>query len=461
MVKIPFSRKSDRARSSEVSSEQLVNCFMEVEGDDAKGQFPVYAAPGLKPFAEATGKSRCRGQRIWNDKHYAVIGNTLYEIRSGGKLTSKGTVPGSNPVVMDGSENQLVIVTNPHGYVFDGTNVAKIIDDFFVEGGASSVAFLNGKFLFTRPNSGVVFFSSTLDATTYSGLDFFTAESADDNAVAVYVSKLEIFIFGTQSTEIWHNVAGDFPYERLGGAKLEVGLASPHTIVTIDNTMYWLGDDGLVYRLEGFTPVPISNGHVVRSIGQFTSLNLATAFGFDQDAHKFYVLNHPQRTLVYDIGQSIWHGEKSSGLARRRYETCLRAHSRNIVGDILNGKLYELDPDTYDEDGTALEREMISGPVHVNGRRFIVNELFIDFESGVGLASGQGSNPKVMLQWSDDGGKTWSNELWSDLFPIGVYRGRAVWRNLGISRERVFRVRISDPVKLVYIDNEADIEVAA
>lgn len=83
--------------------------------------------------------------------------------------------------------------------------------------------------------------------------------------------------------------------------------------------------------------------------------------------------------------------------------------------------------------------------------------LRLDMEMGVGLATGQGSDPQVMLRYSDDGGHTWSNEKWRSAGKLGEYKRRAVWNALGRSRQRIYELVISDPVKTVII--AADLNV--
>jgi hypothetical protein len=76
----------------------------------------------------------------------------------------------------------------------------------------------------------------------------------------------------------------------------------------------------------------------------------------------------------------------------------------------------------------------------------------LDLETGIGLESGQGVDPQVMLQWSDDGGYTWSNEYWVSAGTMGEQDVRALWYRLGRSRNRLYRVIVSDPVKWAFID---------
>ena len=84
-------------------------------------------------------------------------------------------------------------------------------------------------------------------------------------------------------------------------------------------------------------------------------------------------------------------------------------------------------------------------------KRLFHHELELLMEVGVGLeGSGQGSDPQIMLQFSEDQGRTWSSERWKRLGGRGEYRVEVIWNQLGSSRERVYRVAVSDPVSVVF-----------
>jgi hypothetical protein len=79
-------------------------------------------------------------------------------------------------------------------------------------------------------------------------------------------------------------------------------------------------------------------------------------------------------------------------------------------------------------------------------------------QMGVGLdGSGQGTDPQVMLRWSDDGGHTWSNEHWRSMGRIGETGNRCIWRRLGSTaklRDRVYEFSGTDPVKRAFTGAE-------
>ena len=79
-----------------------------------------------------------------------------------------------------------------------------------------------------------------------------------------------------------------------------------------------------------------------------------------------------------------------------------------------------------------------------------------DLEAGVGLATGQGSNPKAMLEISNDGGHTYGNKRQIDIGKVGEYDKRAKPQRLGQSRKRVWRLTYSEPTAFTILSMEAE-----
>ena len=57
-----------------------------------------------------------------------------------------------------------------------------------------------------------------------------------------------------------------------------------------------------------------------------------------------------------------------------------------------------------------------------------------------------GADPQVMLRISNDGGKTWTEELWRSAGKLGEYTKRVSWNRMGSARRRVFEVTMTDPI---------------
>ena len=130
------------------------------------------------------------------------------------------------------------------------------------------------------------------------------------------------------------------------------------------------------------------------------------------------------------------------------------------MGDYQSGKIYYLKMDAYDDDGDEIQRIAISPALHANRHRAICHNFEVYMESGVGAVTGTGNDPQAMLQFSDDGGKTWSSETWAktNIGAIGEYLTRVQWNRLGMFRQRQFKLTISDPVKVVILGAYAEIE---
>jgi hypothetical protein len=130
-----------------------------------------------------------------------------------------------------------------------------------------------------------------------------------------------------------------------------------------------------------------------------------------------------------------------------------------LVGDYQNGLVYALNNAVYTDNGATIRRLRRAPHLVTDLQRQYFAELQIQFQPGVGLETGQGQNPQAMLRWSNDGGSTWSNEHWVSIGKVGKYKNRAIWRRLGWSRDRIFEVAVTDPIKAVIISANLKAEI--
>jgi hypothetical protein len=401
---------------------------------------------------------------------FVVSGSQLYKIDTSYNATLLGTVSSSTgPVSMADNGTQLFVACDPDGYIYNNaTNVfAQITDPDFP--GANIVGYLDGYFVFTEPNSQRVWITSLLDGTSVDPLDFASAEGSPDGLVSLIVDHREVWLYGTNSVEVWYNSgASDFPLQRIQGAFNEIGCAAPHSVAKMDNGLFWLGSDargrGIVYRANGYNGQRISTHAVEWQIQSYGDISNAIAYTYQQDGHSFYVLTFPTagKTWVYDVATQAWH-ERASGndnQYRHRSNCQMTFANEIVVGDFENGNLYAFDMTVYADNG-AIQKWLRSWRALPPGqntlKRTTQHSLQLDCESGVGLITGQGSNPQVMLRWSDDGGNTWSNEHWSSMGGIGEYNRRVFWRRLGMTlklRDRVYEISGTDPVKIAIMGAE-------
>jgi hypothetical protein len=113
----------------------------------------------------------------------------------------------------------------------------------------------------------------------------------------------------------------------------------------------------------------------------------------------------------------------------------------------------------YTDNGAAVKRQLTTRHIGVDGNEINISELFLDMETGVGLQSGQGSAPQIMLQVSKDGGRTFGVEKWKSVGAVGQYKTpRAIWRRLGSARDFVFQFTLTDPVKFTVIGGSITVD---
>jgi hypothetical protein len=201
------------------------------------------------------------------------------------------------------------------------------------------------------------------------------------------------------------------------------------------------------------------------------------------------------KTWVYDVSTQAWHeraGFSDGQFTRHRSNCQMNFGGEIVVGDYANGNIYAFDLNTYSDNGDIQKwlrswRALPTGQNNLN--RMAHHSLQLDCETGVGLdgndvstllnslnteaglallaesgttilvsvSTVQGTDPQVMLRWSDDGGHTWSSEHWRSMGRIGEFGRRVIWRRLGMTmklRDRVYEVSGTDPVKIAIMGAE-------
>jgi hypothetical protein len=366
---------------------------------------------------------------------------------------------------------QLFIAANGPGYIYNRLTdqLLAISDADFT--GAVTVGYIDGYFVYNEPNSQKIWVTSLLDGLSVNPLDFASAEGSPDNVVALIVDHREVWVFGTNSTEVWYDAGlADFPLAPVQGAYNEIGCIAPYSVAKMDNCVFWLGADargrGIVYRTQGYTGKRISTHAVEWQIQQYTDMSDAVGYTYQQDGHFFYVLNFPSAntTWVYDASTEVWHeraGWNNGSFTRHRANCQMSFNNRIVVGDYENGNVYYFDLNSY-KDNNDIQKWLRSWRALPTGQndlnRSAHHTLQLDCETGVGLdGTGQGVSPEMMLRWSDDGGHTWSNEHLASMGKIGQFGFRAFWRRLGMTlkiRDRVYEVSGTDPVKIAIMGAE-------
>lgn len=472
MVYIPFATNSYKLDSLPVSAQECSNGFAEREPQDAKTPISVLGAPGLTMFVDTMGGGPVRGMAMLSGVLCVVADTSLYTVSSTGVATRVGGgIAGSDPVSMaanNATPSQLCIVNGVNGFIWDGTTYSVIGDtDFFA---SKTVTFFDDYFVFDRDGTSFLFLSALNDGLSYNALDTASAEVQPQNIQCTVNQQESLVVFATGHIETWYDSgAVNFPFQRIDGATIERGLVAPHAVVKEDNSVFFLGDDLVFYRLDGVIPRRVSTHSLEQAWSAFSTVEDAYCFSMTLDGHKMVVLTFPSgsRTWVYDIATSLWHRRVSydlngNDLGRWRGTCHIRAYGYDLIGDQFNGQVCFIDRSTTNECDAPQPMILTSPPTHSDRKRVFYANFEVDFETGVGLSGGvQGSDPQAMLQWSNDGSRSWSTlQPWRTIGAQGATLTRVRWAGpMGQARQRTWRLTVTDPVRRVVIAARCDTHV--
>ena len=483
-IKTDFIGGAYQHRSLIVDGQECVNLYPEIEQGNSKSVAALIGTPGLELWATATNNAGCRGLYSSSlGRRFSVNGSAFYEYNSAGLVTVRGalaTASGMCTFADDGYH--LIIADGDYGYELNlTTNVFTQITDGDV--GGSHVVFLDGFFIMTMKDTGKcipteVRAGPVADLVWDAGEEF-SAESFPDNLKAALKTNNEIWLFGDKSIEVWYNTGDSTSqFQRIRSAVLNVGLAATYACSTNGQNMFWLGSNdqgqGVVFKSNGYQAQRISTHTIEYIIGKMSRIDNAVSYCYQQEGHEFFLIHflNANKSLCYDGATGLWHErtsyDETANVAKVHMGIAYAMWGgTSYVGDYENGKIYKLDLSVYSDSGAPIQRIRSTPHIHKNGKNIFFQRFEIDMEKGVGLDGDtgvaatrpQGVAPRAMLTWSDDGGHTWSNEYWVDIGAMGQYKTRVAWNRLGCSRDRIFRVVISDPVKVVLVGATMDVEI--
>ncbi len=449
IIPLKFTTGSKEVRSKNSSSEKLVNMFIEKSSEEEDIPDTLYGSVGAKDFATLP-ELPVFGMTFHNNYIYAVGNNKIFKVDEAGNSTQlTGFLSSiSSPIQLETNGVSVGILDN-NGALYNATDtdVTQVLSGNYFD--SDSMTILDGFAIFGKSNSTTFFISEIDDFTNFPG-DAEIARKTPTPIVRVFSDLGELWTYKQDVTQVYRNTGNaDFPFQLLTGSVLQRGCAAKLSVANDSNTKFWLGDDKLFYMAFGYAPKIISNNYVAEQVRAMTVVSDAFGFTYTVGKHKFYVCTFPTegRTFEYDVVTNEWCDRESYNLGRWRANCYVRAwNGRQFIGDSESGKILELDLDTYKEGNQPIVRTIITPNISNPTVPVTFMSLWIDFETGVGLTSGQGADPEVRLSWSDDGGETWSNQYTRTLGAIGQREKRVVWRGLGQSRNRCFKLEMSDPV---------------
>jgi hypothetical protein len=387
-----------------------------------------------------------RGMHVFAGVLYKVTGETLYSVASDGAQTSIGTIAGANPCIFADDGYTMRIATGNNDYTLSAGVLSVITDPDLNPG--NSVAYLNQQMI--NDSTGGQFQTSDVGVPgSISSNNFATAESAPDDTVRVYTFNERLYLFGDRSTvETWYNSgSGNPPFDRVQGGTMQVGLSSPYSVASTQEYVYFLGSDATVYRFSASQAEPVSPPVISAEFANYTHSD-ARAFVVNVEGMSFYVINFitQGKTWAYNEDGNAWF-ELSTGANEGNYSgtSYAECYGKKLIAN--GGDILELDADTYTHAGDVMIKERVSAPIiSQTGKRIEMSSFTLVMETGVGLVTGQGEDPVVMLSASFDGGKSFTNESTVKIGRLGESRAKVEYFNMGSGYEILIKARISDPV---------------
>jgi len=451
---------SSQQASLPFNAERTVNLYAVL---DQQGKKPasLYSRPGNSVFATVGSGAGRGGFNATNGRSFVVSGSELYELSASGTGTLRGSLlTSSGDLTFAENGIQLAICDGRDLYILNyATNVFQRVVSLNLPG-AASVCFLDGYFIINRAiTSGIFQISAPYDGLTWAALDFATAESSPDSLVRVAAIFGQLWLFGDISVEPWNNTgAASFPFARVNSAaRLSVGVAAGQTVLELDNTAFWVGKDingaGLVYKADGYSPQRVSTEAIELRLQAAPNINSLKAMAYQEAGHVFYIITGGgmETALVYDISTRLWF-EWAYLNNFGNYELPLTnalfyGFGKTLGLDRISGKVYHQSSAYFSDDGAEIARDRIFTHIFDNGNPFLIKNLTINFETGVGNTAIP--NPKAMLYLSRDGGRTFYIYYEAFMGKIGQFLSRVVFWRLGRQRQCTFRLRVTDAVKTV------------
>ena len=333
-------------------------------------------------------------------------------------------------------------MANGTAWLYDGVTLTSFAAiDNGVLGATSDVAYLAGRFIYPQTGTTQFYWSDVLDAATVDGANFAQTNDSAAPLVACAVLADQLVLFTRSSVEFWSPNASagltDADFTPNQGRGHQRGCASRDSVQFVDNDLFWLGDNGTVYRSQN-VPVRISSSSIEDAIRRCTARGAVTAFSATFEGHEFYVMNLPGvGGYAYDVsrvgtaegayGDSYARGEWAvwSSYRRQVFRARVGAFANGVayVGDDTTNDLWAMQVGAY-ADGTDPLIRTASAFIKIEEGRPRMDALICHCVTGMGNPVDPGSAPLIEERHSDDLGRTFSRWRPASLGAQGDYGAR-------------------------------------
>jgi len=460
VIDLPIVGQSYHLDDWSIDCQKTLNFYPQaVESGNSPNVSALLPTPGL--VQRFTFDGAIRGLYALTDYVLCVAGAKLYKIDKNDIVSEIGTIGGAGIVYFaDDSVRVMIVGSSAYEYNMKTGVLAAVPTEGFL--GASDVTFLDSRFVWTVPNSGQIQWSNLISSAT-TALNYATAEAKSDNLVRTVVVNGQLWLIGEKTTEIWTSTGNkDLPYKRMSGAFIPTGCAAKNSVSLFGSSLIWLSrsehGQSQIVMTEGYSAKRISTHAIEAEIARYSRIDDAYAFAYQQDGHAFYLLSFPteKKTWCFDAVTNMWHERSyynSTSYKHEHHRAIVHCffNGEHLVGDREKGLVYRLCSDCSDDNGDTILRERITPLINPQATRIVFDSVELSLQVG----QDSNINPLIMFDWSDDEGRSWSNDRQLNIGAIGEFKKRVIFRRLGQSFGRVFRLKISDPARLVILGAKA------
>jgi hypothetical protein len=508
MIYPGFIGQAYRSQSIAAAGDLLINLYPEVVESEGDGKVVYYGSPGTALFCTLPAKP-VRAITYLNGACFAIAGKQLFRINpdSTFSLCANGTgMPaGTSPASMQTDGKKFVVIAiGGTLWVYSILNDTLVPIDGSIVPGAGTVSYSDGYYIVDAPGTQQFYISALFDASSWNALDFGVKEGSADLLIGQIIDHRELWLMGSKSGEVWWlSGNANFPWQRLNGPYLELGLGAARSLARIDNTHIWLGDDErggrMIWKANGYSPQRVSTFAIEYAMKTYARVDDAVAYTYQELGHAFYVITFPSAvvpgpknkwnqpgltwdqpgaiwdagsstnsrsvTWVFDVSNNMWHQrdylDPQFGISLQpRGWVHAYAFGRQLVGDYQNGNIYDQSTDYFNDafnsanpNSTNPIRRLRRAPHVIKEHKRISYPGFeLHLQQGVVPQAGAGSVPEFNLRKSRDGGYSWSGYIEAQAAIAGQYRQRLIWRRLGDAIDPVIEVSSDEPIQHAWID---------
>lgn len=444
---IALASKSNQSRHGIEGAARLINCYAEQLGDDGRSSFAVYSVSGSVPFS-TPGTGGIRALVPVDHDLYAISGRSICRIDTSGRSRVVGGLPSDGLVTAARNRRD----TPEVGFVSDGiyyiatrTSFRRV--DLETLPPPNSICEIDGYFVFTI-DDGRAFVSGLNEGSSVEPLGMFKAEASADGLLRGFVRNRDLMLMGSRSIEFWTNTGGDpNPFSRT--TSIDIGCWSAGSVASVlvssggalVDGVAWIATDaqgayaGVVMLTGGYQPVKISTYQADRDISSDPNPLSIRSFSWTELGHSFYAVVGTGYTWVFDASTNLPHERRSYGHDNWRVSCAAVFAGKTLFGDTDTGSIYSVDQDAKTEAGRPIICVNQCPVSHASPSQIRWNSLTPEaIATPLSLGTPGPVSPKVMIDYSHDGGRTWSAQVIGDGVIVGnrVERIRPV-RRLGVS----------------------------